>query len=90
MTETPPEAVPQSPDDIWHVDFHMSHSPSYNKPDYVNCQIARGKHPHAQHDFKLEGFASFDGPTIVPPRVDQELIPYLLYHLDMVKEWLMS
>lgn len=90
MTETPQDAVPEQPEDIWHVDFHMSRRPDALSPDYINCQIARGKHPHEDNTFKLEGMASFEAPSIVPPRVGQDLVPYFLYHLDQIKQWLME
>ena len=84
MTETPQDAVPQSPDDIWHIDFHLSRTGGAVSPYYLNCQIARSQQPWRDNEFKLEGMATFEAPAIVPPRVGQELVPYLLYHLDMV------
>lgn len=90
MTETPQEAVPQSHNDVWHVDFHLQYKPDEVNAYFINCAVARRVGDPEAKDWRHEGCASFDAPAVVPPREGQEVIPYLLFHLDEVKQWLME
>lgn len=90
MTETAPQALPPDVSELWHVDFHMAIEPSALAPSYIKCEVSRrapGPDPKRWH---MEGIASFDAPPVIIPRVGAELIPYLIYHLDEVKQWLIE
>lgn len=90
MTETAPEAPAQDVTEMWHVDFHMSTEPSALTPNYINCQVSRRVPGPDPRKWEIEGIASFDAPPLIIPRVGADLIPYLIYHLDEVKSWLIE
>lgn len=90
MTETAPEAPTPVPQDVWHLDFFLCFDPNALQPCYVNVDIARKYKVGEESTWERAGTASFDGPAVIPPRADQDFIPYMLYHLDELKSWLME
>lgn len=90
MTETAPQAptVPQT--EVWHIDFHLSYEPQALASHYVNCQMAYRPQAPDPQPWIIDGIASFDAPSLIPPRDGADLIPYLIYHLDEVKAWLIE
>lgn len=90
MTETAPKAPPADVTELWHVDFHLSYEPSSLTPYYINCDVSK-RIPHRDKgEWQIEGIASFDAPALVVPRAGADLIPYLIYHLDEIKSWLVE
>jgi len=90
MEKNKTPAASTTPGDVWHIDLSIQYDPDALQPYYTNCQVARGIMQANKRDWKFEGIASFDGVALVPPREGQDVIPYLLYHLDEIKGWLME
>lgn len=84
------KAPPAASGERWHLSFFISYHPDELHGKYINCQISHlppGTHPR---EWKLDGIASFEGPDLTPPRRGAETIPYLLFHLDEIKAWLVE
>lgn len=90
MTTTAPTAQAEHPDDLWHIDFHLSYQPNALQPDYIRCEISRRTGDPEDKNWSHEGVTSFDAPHVTLPREGQDTIPYMLYHLDQIKAWLME
>lgn len=88
MTEHAPEAQPQRQTEVWHIDFHMSYEPAALAPYYMRAEISRRLPGDPEPTWHMDGIASFDCPPLVPPLKGALLIPYLVYHLDEVKQFL--
>lgn len=90
MEQTAPSAPKPGQTEVWHVDFHMSYEPDSLAPNYLNCQVSRRVPNTDPAQWHMEGVASFDCPPVIVPRVGADLIPYMIYHLDEVKSWLIE
>lgn len=88
MAENAPGALPAGQTEVWHVDFHMSLEPDSLSPNYMSCQVSRRPPGQDTPEWHYDGIASFEVPSLVIPRVGAELIPYLLYHLREISDWL--
>lgn len=88
MEETAPEAPEVPHTEVWHVDFHMSFEPKAIAPNYLSAQVSRREPGTGEEPWHIEGIASFDCPPVVPPKLGADVIPYLLWHLEEIKQYL--
>lgn len=88
MAETAPKAPPSGQTEVWHVDFHMSVEQDSLSPNYLSCQVSRRVPDTDPAEWHYDGIASFECPSVVIPRVGAPLIPYLMYHLHEISDWL--
>lgn len=88
MAENAPSALPPGQTEVWHVDFHMSLEPDSLSPNYLSCQVSRRVPESDPAEWHMDGIASFECPSAVIPRVGAPLIPYLIYHLREISDWL--
>lgn len=90
MTENAPEALAPDQTEVWHVDFHLSWEPECLTPRYLRAEVSHRPAGPKPQEWAIEGIASFEAPTLVVPRVGAEVLPYLIYHLDEIKGWLIE
>lgn len=88
MTDTAPQAQPKHVPELWHVDFHLSIDMEALSSDYIKCEVSHRTGGDDPQPWYINGIASFEAPPVILPRAGAELIPYLLYHLDSIKQWL--
>lgn len=88
MSDTAHDAPPEVDHEMWSASFTLHFTPDALAPFWINCEVGyRTGGPHPQ-PWVLDGIASFDAPTLLPPREGSSLIPYLIYHIDEIKSWL--
>lgn len=88
MTDQAPEAQNQRQNELWHIDFHMAFEPESLTPYYISAQLSHRTPGRPEPTWHIDGIASFEGPPLTPPRKGSLIIPYLVYHMDEIKQFL--
>lgn len=90
MTETQPLVVATKRDDHWIVSYCVHIDPGDAVPVYTHAVISKcdesGETPH----WTDVSEQTFHGISAMPPTAGHQVIPYLVYHLDQVRAWLVA